>query len=88
MSTQQFSMDDLMTVLVTRVGLPQQEVTDDPRLTFGDVGLDSLAFLHIQGQLKASYGVDLPVDRPLTYTFGEILDSVNGHLARVEERVS
>lgn len=83
-----FAMDDLMALLVAKVGLPSQEITDNPQRSFADLGLDSLAFLQLQSEIKTQYGVELPGDRPLTYTFGEILTTVNNCPARVEEAVA
>lgn len=82
-----FTIDDLMQLLVTKAGLPAQARTDNPLRTFGDLGLDSLAFLQLQAELQTQYGLELPDDSPLSYTVGEIVASVNEHLARNEERV-
>lgn len=83
-----FAMDDLMALLVAKVGLPRQEITDNPQRSFADLGLDSLAFLQLQSEVKAQYGVELPGDRPLTFTFGEILTAVNTRPALLEEAVA
>ena len=72
-----FDIDDLMALLVAKVGLPPQARTDDPQSTFADIGLDSLAFLQLQAELQGLYGVQLPTDRPQTFTFGEIVEHVN-----------
>jgi len=80
MSTQQFSMVDLMDVLVQEAGLPVDAGTDDGAKTFDDIGLDSLAFLQLQSVLQERYGFELPDDRPQAYTFGEIVASVNARL--------
>ena len=79
MADQQFSMTDLMDLLVQKVGLPNRDRTDDPDVKFADVGLDSLAFLQLDTELASRYGVELP-DRPATITFREITDAVNEHL--------
>jgi minimal PKS acyl carrier protein len=80
-----FTIDDLMTLLVAKAGLPSADRTDDPRKTLADVGLDSLAFLQLQSELTDRYGFELPDDRAQAYTFGEIVADVN---ARLEERVA
>nr|ASV46788.1 hypothetical protein [uncultured bacterium] len=82
MPTQTFSHDELMTVLVTKVGLPPQARTADPDATFADVGLDSLAFLQLQAELQDRYGFELPDDRAGAYTFGEITGYVSDRLGR------
>ena len=81
MQTQTFSIDDLMTLLVTKAGLPAQERTDDPDATFDDLGLDSLAYLQLQGELQDRYGFELPDDRPGSYTFGQITAYVSDRLS-------
>jgi len=73
-------MDDLMALLVASVGLRPEERTRDVRATFADVGLDSLAFLQLQLELQNRFGLDLPDDSAGSYTFGEIVTSVNTHL--------
>jgi minimal PKS acyl carrier protein len=83
-----FTIDDVMTLLIAKAGLPGSERTDDPHKTLADVGLDSLAFLQLQAELKASYGFELPADRPQSYTFGEIVADVNERLRRSEESVA
>lgn len=83
-----FTIDDLMQLLVTKVGLPSQARTDNPLRTFGDLGLDSLAFLQLQSELQDLYGLELPDDNPLRYTVGEIVAGVNERLGLNEERVS
>lgn len=81
MADRQFSMADLMDLLVQKAGLGRDNATDDPGATFDDVGLDSLAFLQLQTELQNTYGVELP-DNPHEITFGEIISYVNDHLAK------
>jgi minimal PKS acyl carrier protein len=83
-----FTIEDLMRLLVSKAGLPTEARTDDPLRTFNDLGLDSLAFLQLQSELQTQYGVELPADSPLSSTVGEIVASVNEHLAQTEERVA
>jgi acyl carrier protein len=82
MAAQQFTIDDLMDLLVEKVGLPAAERRNDPAATFPDLGLDSLAFMELQAQLDSRYGVELPDDRAQSYTMSEITASVNDHLAK------
>lgn len=77
-----FTIDDLMALLVSKVGLPTDMRTQDPQKTFGDLGLDSLAFLQLQSELQAMYGFELPDDRPLTQTVGGITAEINKRLAK------
>lgn len=81
MADQQFSMADLMDLLVQKAGLGRDSTTDDPDARFNDVGLDSLAFLQLQTELQNEYGIELP-DDPQGITFGEIINYVNDHLAK------
>jgi acyl carrier protein len=85
MPQQEFSITDLMDLLVRKVGLPSHERTDNPTATFADVGLDSLAFLQLQAELQETYGVELPDDRPNGYTMGDITAVVN---QRLQERAA
>jgi acyl carrier protein len=71
-----FSIDDLMDLLVRRVGLPVEQRTDRADVLFTDLGLDSLAFLELQSQLSRTYGVELPDDRAHVYTTGDIVAEV------------
>ncbi|WP_117209816.1 acyl carrier protein [Allorhizocola rhizosphaerae] len=80
MPNETFSIDDLMTLLVAKVGLPEPARTDNPQWTFADVGLDSLAFLQLQAELQGMYGVQLPTE-PQSCTFGQIVSHVNEGLA-------
>ena len=88
MPNEKFSIDDLMTLLVAKAGLPAQARTDNPHWTFADIGLDSLAFLQLQSELHNAYGVQLPTERPLAFTFGEIVSHVNDTIASTKERAA
>jgi minimal PKS acyl carrier protein len=84
MTSQQFSMSDLMDLLVASVGLPPSARTDDPHKTFEDIGLDSLAFLQLQVELEDRFGC--PVDensRPEDHVLGDLVDLVNAQPERV-----
>lgn len=78
-----FTINDLMTLLTTKAGLPPSAQTSDPTARFSDVDLDSLAFLEMQTALAQTYGVEMPDDKTEHYTFGEIVDVVQSQL---EER--
>jgi acyl carrier protein len=85
MPTENFSIDDLMTLLVSKAGLPAQARTENPHWTFADIGLDSLAFLQLQAELQTKYGVELPSEKPLAYTFGQIVSHVNESISLKEK---
>ncbi|MEV4538586.1 acyl carrier protein [Asanoa sp. NPDC049518] len=80
-----FTIDDLMQLLVSKVGLPSDMRTQDPSKTFGDLGLDSLAFLQLQSELQDAYGFELPDDRPLAFSVGDMTAAINERLSRDEE---
>jgi len=76
-----FTISDLMTLLTKKAGLPIEDQTDDPSARFSDIDLDSLAFLEMQTGLSDAYGIEMPDDQTEHYTFGEIVDVVQSHLA-------
>ena len=82
MDPQTFTVDDLMDVLVRKVGLPEARRTKRVDVGFTDLGLDSLAFLELQIHLSQAYGVELPDDRAQAYTVGDIVDTVQQGLRR------
>jgi acyl carrier protein len=78
----QFGFEDLKRILVDRVGLPEEDVKDDPNLTFDDIGLDSLAFVEIQLAMEQDYGITVgDEDAENIHTFGEAINFVNRQLA-------
>ena len=52
----EFTFQDLKEILVERVGLPEEDVVDDPNAEFASMGLDSLAFVEIQSAIQQEYG--------------------------------
>lgn len=78
----QFGFEDLKRILVDRVGLPEEDVKDDPSLTFDDMGLDSLAFVEIQLAMEQDYGISVTdEDAESIHTVGEAIDFANRRLA-------
>ncbi|GAA3629573.1 hypothetical protein GCM10022223_54010 [Kineosporia mesophila] len=89
MTDQAFTMADLMNLLVTAVGLPASERTEDTSLTLTDIGLDSLAFLQLQTVLQERYGVAIDeMDEAEDYPLGRLVDLVNGARAGVSQEVA
>ena len=79
---QTFAFADLKHILVDRVGLPEEDVIDDPDATFEDMGLDSLAFVEIQLAMQQEYGFTIPdEDAEKLTSVGQALDYVNAKLA-------
>ena len=78
MSTQTFGFEDLKRILVDRIGLPEDDVKDDPATTFEDMGLDSLAFVDIQLAMQQEYGFTIPEeDAEGIETVGQAIEYVN-----------
>jgi acyl carrier protein len=77
-----FTFADLKRILVDRVGLPEEDVVDDPNATFEAMGLDSLAFVEVQLAMQQDYGFEIPdEDADQISTVGEALEYVNKKLA-------
>jgi acyl carrier protein len=81
----QFGFEDLKRILVDRVGLPEEDVRDDPDATFDEMGLDSLAFVEIQLAMEQEYGFTIAdEDAERIHTVGESIEYVNERLAEKE----
>ena len=79
------TFDDLKRILVDRVGLPEDDVTNDPEAKFEDMGLDSLAFVEIQLAMQQEYGFEIPdEDAQEITTVGQSIEYVNRKLAEGE----
>jgi acyl carrier protein len=80
-----FTFEDLKRILVDRVGLPEDDVKNDPEAKFEDMGLDSLAFVEIQLAMQQEWGFEIPdEDAQEITTVGESIDYVNRKLAEGE----
>ena len=78
----QFTFDDVKRILVERVGVAEENVSDDPNATFEDMGLDSLAFVEIQLAIQQEYGFTIPdEDADKLETVGQGIEYVNQRLA-------
>ena len=79
---QPFTFDDLKNILVNRIGLPEDEVKNDPAATFEAMGLDSLAFVEIQLAMQQEYGFQIPdEDAEHITTIGEAIAYTNKRLS-------
>ena len=84
MAQQEFTFDDLKRILVDRVGLPEDEVVNDPDATFEAIGLDSLAFVEIQLAVQQQYGFTIPdEDAREIFTIGHAIAYTN---RRIQEK--
>ena len=80
-----FTFEDVKRILVDRVGIPEENVVDDPSATFESMGLDSLAFVEIQLAIQQEYGFTIPdEDADKLETVGEGIAYVNQRLAEKE----
>lgn len=85
MAARTFTFDDLKRVLVDRVGLTEDVVTDDPEASFEAMGLDSLAFFEVQLAMQQDYGFSIPDEDAHRITkVGEAIEYVNERLAQGE----
>jgi acyl carrier protein len=81
----QFTLDDLKDILVNRVGLPEDQISLEPSVSFESMGLDSLAFVEIQLALQQQYGFAIPdEDAHSIGTVGEAVDYTNRRLREQE----
>jgi acyl carrier protein len=82
LTEQSFGFEDLKRILVDRVGLPEDVVTDDPSATFEDMGLDSLALVEIQLAMEQEYGITVAdEDAEKIMNVGDAISYVNSQLA-------
>ena len=82
---EQFTFEDVKRILVDRVGLPEENVVDDPDATFEDMGLDSLAFVEIQLAIQQEYGFTIPdEDAQEITTIGQAIEYSNRRLREQE----
>jgi acyl carrier protein len=81
----QFGFEDLKRILVDRVGLREEDIADDPDLTFDELGLDSLAFVEVQLAMEQEYGFTVAdEDAEQIHTIGEAIAYTNRRLAEKE----
>jgi minimal PKS acyl carrier protein len=74
---QTWTADGLLDFLVEQAGLAPADRPATLDVTFTDIGLDSLAYLQLQSEVSASFGVELPADPPPDLTLAAILAAVN-----------
>ncbi len=85
MSVREFTFEDVKGILVNRVGLPEEDVGDDPNRSFDELGLDSLAFVEIQLAIQQEYGFTIPdEDAEQITTIGEAIEYSNRRLQEQE----
>jgi minimal PKS acyl carrier protein len=75
--SQRWTPDGLLDFLVEQAGLAPADRPATLDVTFADIGLDSLAYLHLQSEVLGGFGVELPADPPPDLTLAAILAEVN-----------
>jgi acyl carrier protein len=76
-----FSFEDLKEILVGRIGLPADQVVNDPSTSFAALGLDSLALVEIQLAVQQKYGFTIAdEDAQKIQTIGDAMDYTNRRL--------
>ena len=84
-SQPRFGFADLKRILVERVGIAEDHISDDPSATFDEMGLDSLAFFELRTALEEEYGVEVrDEDAEHIMTIGEAIEYVNERLDEQE----
>ncbi|MCK9895841.1 acyl carrier protein [Frankia sp. AgB32] len=81
---QEWTADALLDFLVDQVGLPQEDRPSTLMVSLTDIGLDSLAYLHLSAEVADVFGVDLPAEMIPGQSLAEILDTVNAALGERE----
>ena len=85
MAQKTFTFNDLKEILVNRIGVPENQVIDDPTLSFEDMGLDSLALVEIQLAVQQDYGFNIPdEDAQYITTVGQAIEYTNRRLQEKE----
>ena len=59
MEQQQFTFVDLKKILINRVGIPEEQISEDPNLSFDAMGIDSLARVELQLAIQQKYGFEI-----------------------------
>ena len=54
-----FTLTDLKTILVDRIGIPEGDIPDDLATAFTDLGMDSLAIVEVQLAIQQEYGIKI-----------------------------
>ena len=82
MSDNPFTFEDLKRLLVDRVGMNPEDVTNEPDLTFDEMGLDSLAFVELQLAMENEYHFRISdEDAHRIITVSDAIDFMNEQLA-------
>ena len=76
--SQQFTIEDLKTILQSCLDVPDGSVLDDPDTLLQDLSVDSAALLAVQMELETAYGIQIGDDDVMKMqTVGQTVDHVN-----------
>jgi acyl carrier protein len=83
MAQKRFTSSDLKNLLVNRIGVSKDLVSEDRDAKFEDMGLDSVALVNLQLAMNQQYGLTIPdADAQSITTVGKAVDYVNGRLQK------
>lgn len=83
---EQFGFEDLKRILVERVGIPAEDITEDLLATFDHLGLDSLSLIEVQLAMQEEYGFQIDDEEAARiHTIGDAIDLVNERLGGLAE---
>ena len=78
---QNFTFDELKEILIMRVGLSPDKVSENPDTTFAEMELDSLALVELQLAMQQRYGFEIPdSEASQMTTVGEVVAYTNRRL--------
>ena len=85
MEQQEFTFVDLKKILINRVGIPEQDISEDPNISFEEMGIDSLARVELQLAIQQKYGFEID-DSETRYitTIGGAIDFTNRRIREKE----
>ncbi|WP_239334413.1 phosphopantetheine-binding protein [Frankia sp. CiP3] len=72
-----WNTDRLLDFLIEQTVLAPDDRPAHLDVTFAEVGIDSLAYLHLQTVVFDAFGIELPAEPPADYTLEQILATIN-----------
>ncbi|WP_239310368.1 MULTISPECIES: phosphopantetheine-binding protein [unclassified Frankia] len=72
-----WNTDRLLDFLIEQTVLAPDDRPAHLDVTFAEVGIDSLAYLHLQTVVFDAFGIELPAEPPTGYTLEQILATIN-----------
>ncbi|WP_322758985.1 phosphopantetheine-binding protein [Frankia sp. Cr2] len=78
-----WNADRLLDFLIEQTVLAPDDRPAHLDVTFAEVGVDSLAYLHLQTVVFDTFGLELPAEPPADYTLDQILSAINATAGQV-----